>query len=171
MRSVLRHPNDDRLLELVERQQWLNAAQFAISYGLSRVTPGTNQFAFSTASGWLIRGWRGALLALLAVSAPSCAIVAFVAAGYEVWSGLGWVQAVIRGALAASVGILLAGFWLLVAPYVQAGNRIRTVAIVIGSIALSLALGLAPVRVLGIAAVVGLLWPPVGDRAGKERRA
>jgi chromate transporter len=144
--------------ELVERRKWLDPSQFALCYALSRVTPGTNQFAFSTAAGWTLRGWAGALLALIAVSAPSCAMITFIAAGFGTWSGVGWVQVAILGALAASVGVLLAGFWLLIAPYLDHGNWLRSSVIVAGSIGLSLGFSVAPVRVLGLAAVIGLLW-------------
>jgi chromate transporter len=144
--------------ELVERRGWLDPAQFALCYALSRVTPGTNQFAFSTAAGWMLRGWAGALLALIAVSAPSCAIITLIAAGFGTWSDVGWVKSAIVGALAASVGVLLAGFWLLVAPYLDRSNWLRSSLIVAGSIGLSVGFGMAPVRVLGLAAVVGLLW-------------
>ncbi|MCC6586252.1 MAG: chromate transporter [Bryobacterales bacterium] len=144
--------------EMVGRRRWLDNAQYALCYALARITPGTNLLAFCTASGWLLRGWRGALIALLAASVPACALVWFVTAVFDFWSGNRWVQIAIAGALAASVGILLAGFWLLVGPQMTRANWLRSAAVVLLAVALSVGAGLSPVLVLAISAVVGFFW-------------
>jgi len=144
--------------ELVHKRRWLDEGAFALSYALARVTPGTNLLAFCTAAGWLLQGWRGALLTLLVASIPACALVWLVTAGFDTWSSNRWVQTGIEGALASSVGILLASFWLLVRPYLTARKWKRSAVIVSASIGLSLYFDLAPIPVLAIAAVMGLLW-------------
>jgi len=144
--------------EIVEQRRWYDIMQFSLCYALARVTPGTNLLAFCTASAWLLRGWRGALLALLVVSIPSCALVYLVTIGFDTWSRNRFFQAAIAGALAASVGALLASFWLLVRPYLNRQHWIQTAIIVVGSIALSLIAGWSPVAVLILAGVIGFFW-------------
>ena len=144
--------------ELVERRRWYDTLQFGLCYALARVTPGTNLFAFCTASGWLLRGWWGAIAALLVASIPCCALVCLVTAGFDSWSRNRFFQAAIDGALAASVGALLASFWLLVQPYLDRQHLLQTGAILLGSIALSFFAGWSPIVVLLLAGIAGFFW-------------
>src|SRR5215468_812626 len=71
--------------EIVERRSWILQHRFDLAYALSRLTPGTNLIAFSTAIGWMLRGWPGAIITLVAGSLP-CAMLAVVITGfYELW--------------------------------------------------------------------------------------
>ncbi|MCX6592603.1 MAG: chromate transporter [Acidobacteria bacterium] len=142
--------------ELVTRRRWLTPEQFALSYALSRITPGTNLFAFCTCAGALLRGLPGALAALLAASVPSCLLVAVLTAGFDTASRFGAVNVAIDGAVAASVGILLASCWAIVAPYVTRANGLRTALIAGASFGLSMLA--APILVLALAAAVGWFW-------------
>jgi chromate transporter len=144
--------------EIVERRRWYDTLQFGLCYALARVTPGTNLFAFSAASGWLLRGWQGALAALLVVSIPSCVLVCLVTVGFDSWSRNRFFQAAIAGALAASVGALLASFWLLVRPYLDRRHLFQTMLILAGSIALSFLAGWSPIVVLLLAGIAGFFW-------------
>jgi chromate transporter len=145
--------------ELVEKQKWLPEEDFALSYALARVTPGTNLFAFCAAAAWQMRGWRAAVFCLAAASIPACVITWAITAGFHRFSDNRWVAAAIAGALASSAGILVASFWLLVRPALTPGNRVRAVIITLASIALSLLFHMAPIPVLVLAAVAGWLWP------------
>ncbi len=69
--------------ELVEKRHWLSTADFGLSYALSRITPGTNLYAFCTAAAWLIDGTRSAILALVISSLPCCALVWLLTAGFD----------------------------------------------------------------------------------------
>jgi chromate transporter len=144
--------------EMVERRRWYDTLQFGLCYGLARVTPGTNLFAFSTASGWLLRGWQGALVTLLMISIPSYVLVCLVTIGFDSWSRNRFFQSAIAGALAASVGALLASFWLLVRPYLDRPHLLQTIVILLSSIALSFLAGWSPVLVLLLAGVAGFFW-------------
>lgn len=143
--------------ELIARRQWLDDSGFALCYALSRVTPGTNLLAFYTASGWMLRGWPGAILALLVGSLPACALVWAVTAGFDRISANRWVQAGLEGAIAASVGILLASAWLLVRPYMKRKNMPKGAIIVVGSVFLTLYAGWSPILVLLLAVAIGAL--------------
>jgi hypothetical protein len=64
----------------------------------------------------------------------------------------------IGGTLAAAVGMMFAASFQLVRPRWNAGNRLRAVVILAGGFALSFGLRMPPVQVLGIGALVGLIW-------------
>jgi chromate transport protein ChrA len=67
------------------------------------------------------------------------------------------------------VGLLLASFWLLVRPYLKKQNWRSGSAMVLGSIVLSMYVGLSPITVLILAALVGaLLGAPSRARAQSE---
>jgi chromate transporter len=151
------------LREMVYKRRWMSDSGYAMCFALARVTPGTNMLAFYTATGWLLKRWRGAIAALLAGSLPCCLFAGLVTAGFEHVSENRWVQAGMEGALAASVGLLLASFWLLVQPYLKKRNWRSGSAMVLGSIALSMYVGLSPITVLILAALVGALFPTGGQ--------
>ena len=52
--------------QLVTKRHWLNDERFSLCFALGRLTPGTNLLAFCTATGWLLRGLAGGIVALLA---------------------------------------------------------------------------------------------------------
>lgn len=152
--------------ELVERRGWLDPDRYAIVFALARVTPGTNMLAFIVAAAWSIAGWTAAAGAVLAVTVPSAVLVLWLTYAYERWSSNATVMSVVSATLAAAVGMMFAGTWLLIQPHVaQVGNgarRLRTIAIFSGSLVL-LWLNIPPVGVLALAAAAGLLW-----RTGEE---
>ncbi len=144
--------------ELVERREWVSQDQSRLSYALSRITPGTNLLAYCVGVGWLLRGATGAVGALLAASIPCSALAVVVTALYEYWSRNALASVALRGALVAAVAVTLATGWTLIRPY---RGFIPWYKIVFGS-GSSLALawfGITPLRVLLLAAMVGLFWP------------
>lgn len=149
--------------ELVDKEKWLSEEDFALCYALARVTPGTNLYAFCTASACRMVGWQKALIVLILASAPACLLTWTLTAGFDQVSKNVWVAAGIAGALASSTGVLVASFWLLVKPALTKGNRLRATVIVAISIVLSLAAKLSPIPVMLIAGIAGWFW--------KEREA
>jgi chromate transporter len=148
------------LREMVYKRRWMSEEGYAMCYALARVTPGTNMIAFYTATGWLLKRWRGAIAAMIAGSLPCCVFAALVTAGFERVNGNRWVQGAMDSALAASVGLLLATFWLLVKPFLKRRDWKSGSAIVTASIVLSIYVGLSPVTVLILAALAGALFKP-----------
>jgi chromate transporter len=61
--------------EIVSKQRWVSEEQFALSFALGRLTPGTNLLAFCVGIGWILRKWSGAAVTLLAASIPCTLIV------------------------------------------------------------------------------------------------
>jgi chromate transporter len=149
--------------QIVERRRWLSQLQFDLSYALSRLTPGTNLLAFCTAAGWMTRRWAGALVALLAASIPCSLLVIVVTHFYEAWQHNRIVMAALRGALAAAVAITVATAWSFAQPHVKAA-RLKALVIVPAALLLALRFSLSPMRILLLAAVVGLMWPATGQK-------
>src|SRR5215471_10015950 len=92
-------------VRLSTKRQWVSEEQFALSFDLGRLTPGTNLLAFCTGIGWLLRRGYGAAVALLAASIPCTVIVIVVTALFSRWQESLYAQAAIKGAVAAAVAI------------------------------------------------------------------
>jgi chromate transporter len=73
--------------EIVDKRQWVSEAQFALSFALGRLTPGTNLLAFCVAVGWILRGWAGALVSLLAASIPCSLVVIAITVLFQRMAG------------------------------------------------------------------------------------
>ena len=145
--------------ELVVRRPWLTADQYGLSFSLARVTPGTNMLAFCAAAGWYLAGWLGAAGAVLVVTVPSALLILWITAAYEAWQQNVLAMSAINGTVAAAVGMMLAGSWLLLRPYLRGAARWLSLALAVGAAAASLWVKLSPVQVIGIAALIGYIWP------------
>ena len=147
--------------ELMARE-WITPSHYGLIYSLARITPGTNILAFCAGVGWRILGFRGALLAVLAVSIPSSALVVLLTAGYGFWRSNPFAMAAISGMLAAAIGMMATGAFLLIGPQLRPGRfvwmGIRAVVVAGAALALSLWFGFSPVQVLALAAITGLVW-------------
>jgi len=145
--------------EMVHRLRWLTPEQYALAYGLARITPGTNLLAFCAAAGWYLRGWLGALASVTAVTLPSAALVVVLTWGYELLRANPLASGVIAGVVASAAGMMAAGAWLLLRPHLTARAWLRGVLLFAGALAVSLVSWLSPIHVLALAALAGFLWP------------
>ena len=68
-------------------------------------------------------------------------------------------QAALTGALAAAVAIMGSTAWVFAEPHVKAAPR-KALIVVPCAAALALGAKLSPVKILLLAAVAGLVWPP-----------
>ena len=145
--------------EIVSKRRWVSEEQFALSFALGRLTPGTNLLAFCVGIGWTLKRWSGAIVALLAASIPCTLIVVAITVLFADWQENPYAQAAIRGAVAAAVAITVKTVWTIAHPHYKRGNRLRVV--LFGAIAFSLhaIVGLSPIDVLLIAAVAGFILP------------
>jgi chromate transporter len=143
--------------EIVDSRGWLERSRFHLAFALSRITPGTNVLATCTGIGWCLRKWRGAVAALLGASVPCSAIAIFITGVYIAWNRNPIAIAAFRGAAAAAVGLIVASCWLLLRPFIGAVSWLRIVVLVGGSAVLA-SLSMPPVRVLGLAIIVGFIW-------------
>jgi chromate transporter len=145
--------------EIVGRRRWVSEQQFALSFALGRITPGTNVLAFCVGIGWILRSWAGAVVALLAASIPCSVIVVVVTILFAEWQENPLAQAAIRGAIAAAVAVTVKTVWTIAHPHFRPGNRIRVVLVGAAAFILDAVAGISPIDVLVLAAVVGLFLP------------
>ncbi len=139
------------------RRGWLSPEQFAIAFGLGRVTPGTNVLAFCAAAGWYLSGLAGALTAVLVVTIPSSILVIWLTLACELGVRHPMAQAVIAATVAAAVGTMIGAAVLLVRSQWSRTTWLSPVLIAAGAFGLARA-GLSPLEIIGIAAVVGFFW-------------
>lgn len=144
--------------ELMVTRRWLSAEQYALIYGLARITPGTNLVAFSAAAAWQILGWLAAILAVFAMTVPASVVVVLLTSGYQTFNSNPLAMAAIGGTLAAASGMMATAAWQLLRPEVRVGRRLRATLIFLASLAASLGFSMSPIAVLGLAAVMGMLW-------------
>ena len=145
--------------EIVSKRGWVSEQQFALSFALGRLTPGTNLLAFCVGIGWILRRWAGAGMALLAASVPCSLIVVAITVLFSEWQDNPYSQAAIKGAIAAAVAITVKTVWTIAHPHYSAGNRLRVLLIGATAFALHVVLGISPIYVLLIAALLGCLLP------------
>lgn len=142
---------------LVHKHGWLPRPRFRLAYALSRLTPGTNVFAFCTALGWQMRGFAGALIALAGASLPCSAVTVAITILLEWWRDDPRAAVAIQVAAAVAIGLVAASCWPLLRPHLRGSSWVRTAALLAGAIALQV-LDVPPLRVLLAAGVVGALW-------------
>jgi len=145
--------------ELVDQRGWLSPEDYALAFSLARVTPGTNVIAFCAAAGARIMGFGGALAGTLAETGPSAILAVLMTQGYETWRTNAWVMAGVAGTIAAVAGMMWASIWSIVKPHFQdRRHAFRGLVITLGAFTAVWKLGLGPLSVIGLAAIVGLLW-------------
>lgn len=147
--------------EMVASRGWISNKAYALVYTLARITPGTNLLAFCAGTAWELLGWPGAIAAVAAMTMPAALLVLWVTAKYNVIRAHPLAMAALGGVLAAAVGIMVAAAWQLARPSFSRRSWIHAGIVVAVAILLSFPgtrLYLSPIRVLGLAAIAGLLW-------------
>jgi len=145
--------------ELVQQKSWLTQEEYGLAYSLARITPGTNIIAFCAATGVRILGMAGALMAVFVETAPSSVLAVLLTLGFESWRSNPVMLAALAGTVAAVTGMMWASVYLMVRPYV--GTLWRLVRVVVlggGSFLLSWKLGVSPLAIIGVAALIGFVW-------------
>lgn len=145
--------------EIVGKRRWVSEEQFALSFALGRLTPGTNVLAFCVGIGWMLRRWPGAIITLLAASIPCTIFVVIITVLFARWQENAFAQAAIKGAIAAAVAVTVKTVWTIAHPHFKPGNRIRVVLIGAAAFALQVLAGISPIDVLLLAAGVGFFLP------------
>jgi chromate transporter len=92
----------------VERRGWLGEAEFAAALALGRIMPGANVVNLGILIGQRLRGWSGAVAAALGLLVGPSIVVIAIASLYGQFAGSEVLHAVLEGAAAAAVGLLIA---------------------------------------------------------------
>jgi len=134
----------------IYRRAWISPEEYATILGMSQVAPGINLIAIAILIGKRLAGGLGIALSLAGLILPSAIITIAMTAAYVGVGSLPRVQASLRMAFAAILGISLATNWRNVRPIFQ-GRRKRG----LGALASALAI------LGGTALVYALLSPAV----------
>ena len=149
--------------ELVERRAWLTPEQYGLAFALARLTPGTNVLAFCAGVAWRLRGWPGALAAVLLVTVPCSLLTVWLTHAYETLKANPLAAGAISGMLAAAVGMMVAAAWHLIRPHARWRQLAGTLVLPAGAAILSLAFAVPPIQVLALAALAGFFWRGPGE--------
>jgi chromate transporter len=166
-RTLGGHASMELLRRTLGARGWLTDEGHALLVAVSRITPGTNILAYCVALGWQLAEWRGALAALAAASVPASLIITALSATLVQVDQLPVVRAALAIALIVATVLVLSTAWNLLRPYVKGTNTIRTAVIAAIVIGLSLA-RITPIRILLVAAIVGLVMASPGAPAVSE---
>src|SRR5712691_8301389 len=91
----------------VERRRLIGETEFAAAFALSRIMPGANVANLAVLIGQRLRGAAGAAAAVLGLLLGPCFAVVGLAILYRQFAGTVALRAVLEGAAAASVGLLI----------------------------------------------------------------
>jgi len=145
--------------ELVDRLKWITRDDFALAFALARVTPGTNIIAFCAAAGMILRGFVGAVSAVVAVTLPSAALAVVLMQSFETWQNRPLVMAALAATVAAVTGAMWSTVWMLTRPHIGKWKQtLRAVVFMAGACGAAW-WGVTPVPIIVGALVLGYLWP------------
>jgi chromate transporter len=96
----------------VEVHGWMTGAEFAQLFALAQASPGPNILVVSLI-GWKVAGLAGAVVATGAVCAPSSLLTYAVSRVWQRFRGARWRTIVEDGLVPVTVGLMLAGGYLI----------------------------------------------------------
>ena len=97
---------------VVEVHDWMSGAEFAQLFALAQAAPGPNILVVSLI-GWKVAGLAGAVVATGAVCAPSSLLTYAVSRVWQRFRGARWRKIVEDGLVPVTVGLMLAGGYLI----------------------------------------------------------
>lgn len=92
--------------DLVEQRRWFSMADYKEGMALAQLAPGPLAAQLAIYLGFVHYRITGATLAAVAFIAPSFVMVVALGWAYQLYGGLGWVQAVFYGVGACVIGII-----------------------------------------------------------------
>lgn len=151
--------------EVVEKRRWMSSEKFDLAFALSRVTPGTNLLAFCAAMGAQLKGFMGAVVAVLALTVPSAIVAVLFIYGFEAGQNNAVAMAAIGGTVAAVAGMMWSTIWTILRPHV--GGTVRNLQVVLiagGAFLASWKFGITPVPIIAAGTLIGILWKDPGKQ-------
>ena len=97
---------------VVEVHGWMSSAEFAQLFALAQASPGPNILVVSLI-GWKVAGLAGAVVATAAVCAPSSILTYGVSRVWQRFRDARWRKTVEDGLVPLTVGMMLAGSYLI----------------------------------------------------------
>lgn len=97
---------------VVNQQHWLTSDQFGQIYSLGQLSPGPNMLMVAVI-GYRVAGYAGAAAALLGFFVPAGLIMFLCGRIWDRFEDSPWKEAVQRGLAPLTIGLMLAGTWVL----------------------------------------------------------
>jgi chromate transporter len=138
---------------VVEVHGWMSGSEFAELFALAQAAPGPNILVVSLI-GWKVAGLAGAVVATAAICGPSCVLTFAVSRIWQRFHGASWRAAVENGLVPVTVGLMLAGGYLIT---LSADNSWPAFAITAVTAAVVLTTRIHPLWLFGLAGLFGLL--------------
>src|SRR5271167_3066697 len=95
---------------LVTKNQWLDDKNFVELFSISQSLPGLNTTNMAILAGDRLRGWPGAVAAVVGVILPGAVLMTLAGLVYGMHGDRPLVTAALKGVAAAATGLLLATF-------------------------------------------------------------
>ena len=93
---------------LVEKRQWVSDQEFVEYLAISQTLPGLNATNMAVLVGDSLRGWLGAITALVAICLPGGLLMFVIGLAYHEGGNNPTVLAALKGVAAAAIGLILA---------------------------------------------------------------
>jgi chromate transporter len=145
--------------EIIERLSWISNEKFVLSFAISRLSPGSNYFAFCVSIGWLLKRFPGAVVSLLASSIPCSMIAAMATVAFSFAQSNSIIKSAIHGAIAAAVSITLVTSWNLIKPYLNKKSSFRVLSMIGLTLYLHYFIELSAIDIIIISACLGGFFP------------
>jgi chromate transporter len=139
--------------ELVDKRQWLTAADVTEALTYTKLLPGSTVVQVVSYLGYKLGGWLGSAVATAAFVFPSALLMLVLAAAYVSVSTVPAMRPAINGVTAAVVGILLATTYRL--GKANIADRI-TLGIALASIVAGTVLGISAALIVMAAGLLGI---------------
>jgi len=98
--------------QVVDVHHWMTAAQFIDDFAISRMAPGPGSLLV-TLIGWQVAGLPGAIVATVAIFAPTLVVIYAVARLWAKYRGAQWQIAIEAGLRPLAAGMILAATYVL----------------------------------------------------------
>ncbi|HEY8745134.1 MAG TPA: chromate transporter [Chloroflexota bacterium] len=156
----------------VERRSWVGSDELLHFWNLCQFTPGINIIALTILIGRKLGGKRGIAASLAGLLVPSAGVTCGLAAGFEVVQHSPAIQAILRGVIPATAGIMAVVAWNFARPVLYAARKeglsalSLSVLLLLGSALVLILLRFSVVVViLGVALLGAMIFTPWRARA------
>ena len=137
---------------VVEVHGWMSGAEFAQLFALAQASPGPNILVVSLI-GWKVAGLAGAVVATGAVCAPSSILTYIVSSIWQRFRGNRWRELIEEGLVPVTVGLMLAGGYLITLAADHTALAFAVTAVTAGTV---LATRIHPLWLLAAGGILGL---------------
>ncbi len=146
--------------EVVVRRKWLSRQQFLALIGATNLIPGPNSTEMAIHVGYIVRGWRGLLLAGVSFILPAALITVGYAWTYLTYGALPEVKPWLMGIPPAVIAIIASA----VLRLGRASIKNRDLLVLALAIVVAVQLGVGEIVALLVGGLVGMIWLRCADR-------